>query len=672
MAIHTYKDIPAILKALKVKTYAKRKTNHSERIDYIELAMSFDIETSSFYEGDEKRAIMYVWQMAINDEVIIGRTWKEFDKALESIHKTLKTSISKRAVIYVHNLQYEYNFIKNRFNFVDVFNIQDMRKSRVVKACTDTGIEFRCSYVLTNKKLGKLAKDIKNKNIEKKVGDLDYNKIRHSKTPLTDEEIEYCINDVLIVTAYINQLLEEEHLSTIPMTSTGFVRRTCKRAYRKDWDWKRTMMNLKLTPETYDFNRKVYQGAVVHANIIHSGKVINNVGSWDFDSSYVACMIGERYPVSSPKKVAVNSLKQLHQYLNRYCCIFSMKFEGLRLKENRYISPISESKCYNLQNAKVDNGRVVSADYLITYITNVDFDLYELCFDWDAIAVGEFYIMESNYLPKGYIQICYDLYKKKKALKPFKKNPDVKYDYMLTKSLLNSLYGMCATDIVFSQDVNTAVENYNKGYSFLYPMWSTFITAYSRRNLFSGINSTKEDFIYCDTDSIKVQNPEKYFDYIQRYNSWIDERIQKACLYHGLNFDDIKGIGRWEFEGIYDRFKTLRAKTYLSEQNGEYDLTVSGIVDKNKVIEYMNKDNNIFEVFSDGLKIESEITGKKTHTYCDYKIEGEIKDYTGKKCKYEELSFVHLEDCPFSINISDEYKMFIELIESRGIRIIEE
>ena len=64
---------------------------------YYNIAMSFDIETSSFYEDKngiiytndeykklknqvkaEKKAIMYIWQFAIEENVIIGRTWNDF------------------------------------------------------------------------------------------------------------------------------------------------------------------------------------------------------------------------------------------------------------------------------------------------------------------------------------------------------------------------------------------------------------------------------------------------------------------------------------------------------------------------------------------------------------------------------------------------------------------
>ena len=63
------------------------------------------------------------------------------------------------------------------------------------------------------------------------VGDLDYSLVRHEKTPLTNEELQYCINDVLVVVEYITEQVNELYngnITKIPMTKTGAVRQYVK------------------------------------------------------------------------------------------------------------------------------------------------------------------------------------------------------------------------------------------------------------------------------------------------------------------------------------------------------------------------------------------------------------------------------------------------------------
>ena len=76
-------------------------------------AISFDIETTSMYQDEQKRAFMYVWMLDIFDCTIIGRTWQEFVSTINTIviHFNL-ANVKRRAIIYVHNLAYEFQFIR--------------------------------------------------------------------------------------------------------------------------------------------------------------------------------------------------------------------------------------------------------------------------------------------------------------------------------------------------------------------------------------------------------------------------------------------------------------------------------------------------------------------------------------------------------------------------------
>lgn len=210
--------------------YPTVKTN--KRIRYYNVPASFDIEVSSFYEGEEapenKRAIMYIWQFGIGDLVTYGRTWEEFETFLISLQAVLDLNADNRLVVYVHNLPYEWQFIRKRFVWASVF-ILDERKP--VKARMG-GIEFRDSLKLSGgKSLANVAKDLQKHKIEKKVGDLDYNLIRTPFTPLTEKELGYCEYDIRVLNAYIEEKIEQDgSVDLIPLTNTGYVRNYCRKA----------------------------------------------------------------------------------------------------------------------------------------------------------------------------------------------------------------------------------------------------------------------------------------------------------------------------------------------------------------------------------------------------------------------------------------------------------
>ena len=113
--------------------------NTTKKIKYYNIPSSFDIETTSFYEGDEKRAIMYEWTFGLNGLVIIGRYWDEFMELINNISSLLRLSQEKRLLVYVHNLAFEFQFICKRFSWLKIF-ATDERKP--LYALSDYGIEF--------------------------------------------------------------------------------------------------------------------------------------------------------------------------------------------------------------------------------------------------------------------------------------------------------------------------------------------------------------------------------------------------------------------------------------------------------------------------------------------------------------------------------------------------
>ena len=95
----------------------------SKKINYYNIPCAFDIETTSFYRGVEKQAIMYCWTLSLNGYIIIGRYWSEFEDVLEMLEDRLGLSLQNRLIIYVHNLSFEFQFMRKHFSWDKVFSL---------------------------------------------------------------------------------------------------------------------------------------------------------------------------------------------------------------------------------------------------------------------------------------------------------------------------------------------------------------------------------------------------------------------------------------------------------------------------------------------------------------------------------------------------------------------
>lgn len=664
---------------------------------------SFDIETTSFYTDDgRKGAIMYEWTFGINGNVIVGRTWTDLMDMWDTITKHLELDECKRLIVYVHNLSFEFQFIRKHFEWLKIFAIETRKP---IYAITTSGIEFRCSFLLSGYSLAKLGDELTRYPVKKLVGDLDYSLYRHAETPLTDKELQYCVNDVRVVMSYIQERIEiDGDITKIPYTKTGYVRNYCRnKCLYSSTDKKSKTANYKdyhglisaltLTPDEYKQLKYAFQGGFTHANAYHSELTLYDVASYDFTSSYPYVMVSEKFPMSKGRLVNGNgqlhSAQEFYSLLQHYCCLFDVKFYGLMTQVN-YENPISYSKCHECKNEVVDNGRIVCADMISVTITEQDFFIYRKFYTWDKMEIANFRIYEKAYLPTDFVAAILKLYGDKTTLKGVKGK---EVEYLAGKSMLNACYGMTVTDIcrdenvydhdmwsVQACDVEQSIEDYNNSKKrFLFYPWGVWVTAYARRNLFTGICELKDDYVYADTDSVKVLNYEKHKAYFDAYNKQCRKKLQAACKYHGFSMElvepkTVKGVkkllGVWDFEGVYKRFKTLGAKRYMTEDaDGNISMTVSG-VNKKFAIPYLLEKygpDGIFDAFDHDLYIPPDYTGKNTHTYIDDVIKGTLVDYKGVPLDYEELSGVHLEKADYNLSISAAYINYM-----KGVRTVEQ
>ena len=257
--------------------------------------------------------------------------------------------------------------------------------------------------------------------------------------------------------------------------------------------------------------------------------------------------------------------------------------------------------------------------------------------------------------------------------------------------MLNSIYGMAVTNIVRDEitynnndgwvenqaDSTEEIEKYNKKKDrFLFYPWGIWVTAYARFNLWSGILAFGSDYIYSDTDSVKVLNYNDHKEYIERYNNNVIEKHKRCLNYYNLDLSKLeqrtsKGelsiMGLWDFDGFYTMFKTLGAKRYLTFDGTDMQMTVAGL-SKKSGLNYLQEisDNDIiktFNNFTNEMYIPCERTSKNTHTYIDEEQTYFVTDYKGNTKEVTSLSGVHLEKADFTLSIGKRYAEFLRNIK---------
>lgn len=615
-------------------------------LSYYNCAAAFDIETSSLMLHKSKFATMYIWQFGLNGVSIIGRTWYEFEEFISRLTEHLGLNHHKRLIVYVHNLAYEFQFLRKRINWCKDNKGNDaifsLKKRRPIYALAECGIEFRCSYFLSNCALSYIGAEMLFKyRVQKSVGDLDYNLVRHSKTELTPEEMEYCLNDIRVVMSYIQEKIENEgSIVELPLTNTGYVRKFT-RAYcmgdfekdpevgrKKGMEYRAMMRCLQVTSEKeYAQLKSAFAGGFTHASPTKSrtgekgtyvsqltGKkskkkpYFTNVGSADLSSSYPYTMVSSYFPMSSSTFIGdVKYPEEFDALISHYCCLFTVTIYDI-YQIFPYETYISVSKCTDKSDDYISqNGRICEASYITMNCTELDFDIISNVYGWSSIEVTNMRVYERGYLPYPFIMSILELYAAKTTLKGV---ADKQIEYMIKKGMLNSDYGMAVTDIVrddaiycdgtwdsIEADANSQLTRYNHGYTrFLFYPWGVWVTAHARHNLWQAIFEFGEDYIYTDTDSIKGKNFEKHLHFFKLYNAHVKTKLYLMCDWYGIpktmvrpkTKDGVpKLIGVWEREEDYVKFRTIGAKRYLYEYaSGELGLTVSG-VNKNYALPYL-------------------------------------------------------------------------------------
>lgn len=651
-----------IIKSIPIaRNYSKRKK--SDKTLFRNCMCAFDIETT--YLDDVEQSIMYIWQFAVMDLrngniwYCFGRTWEQFTKLLDNFYHEGIT-----VLVWVHNLSYEFQFMRHWLPF-QKDKIFALKSRKVVRADID-GVQFRCSYIQTNKSLDAFTRDMGVVHQKLSGVEFDYSKKRYPWTEMTAEELQYCCNDVvgLLEAMRVRMRMENDTLYSLPLTSTGYVRRLAKEAMRK-FNHKQ-LQAMMCDVDVYKLLRLEFRGGDTHANRYHVNKILENVASYDRASSYPDVMLNYRFPMSAFTPRMITDIGELEKKCQiRDCCFIAVfTITNLQQRDIYYGAPyLSLDKAVEISGQVVDNGRILSANKAVYVFNDIDWKIVKSEYVGE-VEISQVYIAKYGYLPQAFRDLVIDLFHKKTSLK----NVDgQELNYMRSKELINSLYGMCAQnpvkpDVIYMDepdqaftledivDIGEKLEKYNKK-AFLLYAWGCWVTAWARLKLKEMINIVGDNFVYCDTDSVKFLVRDDYKRIVARIEEY-NQGLKELSISNKGYADDKKGIthylGVYEYEETYKQFKTLGAKKYAyTRQDGTFKITIAGVPKKAGAREMGTIENfNVGFVFRNSGKLESVYNDSDYGTY-----------YTDDSSEHriEIRSNVVLRESTYEIGLSLEY-----------------
>ena len=661
--IYTIEELPMLGKLLSCKDSKKRSVN------YLNIPCAFDIETTNIYKRDSEGnilsdprpyAFMYQWQFCLDDCVCFGRTWEEFQLLIRELEKRMNLSLNNRLVVYVHNLPFEWTFMSAFLNYHEGFFREERKPLKIV---TKEGIEFRCSYALSNMSLNRFCKNEANVIHYKLSGDdYNYEKIRTPKTTLTEAEEAYCYNDVRGLCECIKSRLEHDTLTSIPLTSTGYVRRDLRQSVRGDKKYRQLFRDNALDSELYTMCRDAFRGGDTHANIDYSNQLLTSgVTSKDEASAYPASMMMDLFPQTAFFKINVSTF--LNRDLSEYALLMEVRFIDIKYVGACGIPYIPLSKCKKYSDEKiVDNGRILKADFLEMILTDIDYKIIMEEYKPKDVYIKNIYASRYAPLSDKIKKVVMDYYRKKTLLKGDKNSV---YEYNKSKNSLNSCFGCMVMRIDQSEVSYNPVTNeytvkapdleetlskfYKSRNNFLSYQHGVWITANARWRLRTMLWKVGRDVVYCDTDSIKYIGKHET-DFKER-NEFLQSQAESAGAYAETADGRVKYMGVWEDDGYYEEFKTLGAKKYVYRESGDIHSTIAG-VSKSAGTRYFNE-NGV-----DGFKIGATIrdSGHLTAYYNDE----DIHSITVNGDTFTTASNVALIDNNYTIGVTNEYLDLLE------------
>lgn len=448
-----------------------------------------------------------------------GYSWVDDRKKLDS--KTFTTTISDKGQFYCMEICfYKDNAYTNKVTIYDSLKILPMSVHDMAKAF----------------------------GLEEKKGEINYKDYREVGHKLTEEEVEYLKNDVVIVGKSLVKMFEQ---GLKKMTIGGNAINDYKKRIGKDnfSEWFPL-----LDEETDYFCRQSYKGGFVWANPLHKNKMIGEGDVYDVNSLFPSRMhssSGCRFPYGVPQffKGKYKPHKLYDLYIQRVVIQFELKpnhVPCIQIKKNFLFSPTEYLTSSNGEDVELVLTQVdlelIFEQYNVTYIEYIDGYMFKSDIGMFDSYINHWMEMKEEATRTG-----------NKGLRS------------IAKLLLNNLYGKFGTNPKLQSKIPVYLGG-KVGFILsdityrdpVYTPVATFVTAYARAYTIRSAQKVGLDhLLYCDTDSI---------------------HCKEVADVSSLEIHDTK-LGAWAHESHFEKAKFLRSKCYLEQIDGKLCPTVAGMPD---------------------------------------------------------------------------------------------
>jgi len=614
------------------------------KVRYLDEPCIIDTETS--WNHDEEDPICWITSIQIyfNRKTYLMRKPTELIRWLNKQISLYDLGKFRRMMIVIHNQSYDLSYllpyIQEHIPGKDDHRAVFLDEHKIVNYFQG-GLDFRCSFLLTRKSLEKLGEDF-NVEHKKQIGLYDYNAIHYQDDFLTLEERKYATYDVVsLYECFMAQLKAHgDTTATVPLTATGYTRRKLRSSSRKDKYYRNKYFSKnRLYCESYKFCINAYSGGYTHNNRFLRNQIIrpadfgmDYIRHGDFRSFYPSGMRCYPLPTGKPDvwydykrgdpDITIQDILDLYP---RFATVTMIAINKAQLKDPGCTMPImQDSKLFYDDGTRgdfavyCDNGRVLKIEcdndstYVYTYLWNHTLKIISEQYDIQGQILKVIRFSTSD-LPAPLADVVDELFKAKSDLKSKAHEAeeefgafapeafDARNELMISKGLLNSIYGCCcmnpvrpmfdidcdrkepiyiSKNVLDDDQIEEALDDYYKTRNnFLPYQLGCYVTEIAKMELFEYIKVIGyKNVLYCDTDSIfYLSNPK-----IDAAVASLNKKKSKTAPFVIDNKGKKIQYDVFEMEPDVIAFKGLHSKCYgIIELNSkgeeELHLTIAGV-----------------------------------------------------------------------------------------------